>query len=150
MIIDKIEDAYLYYGLGERIKTALKYLENLDLSKFKPGKYEVDGSVVFASCDEYVTNPIESGKWEAHRKYIDVQFVAEGTELIGYSNIESMKISEQYDRDKDILFLEGDGDFLTMNEGTFMILMPHDVHMPGRYDKEPGPVKKIVMKVLTT
>jgi YhcH/YjgK/YiaL family protein len=150
MIIDRIENTHLYYGLSERIKTALKYLESFNINKFKPGRYEVDGSAVFALFQEYVTNPIESGIWEAHRRYIDIQFIAEGTELMGYSNIKSMKISKPYDADKDMLNLEGDGHFLTMNKGTFIILMPHDVHMPCCYHEVPGTVKKIVMKVLAT
>lgn len=147
MIIDKLENAHIYYGLSLRIKMALKFLEDQNFAEIKPGRYDVDGTSVLMICEEYMTKAIESGFWEAHRKYIDIQFIADGVELIGYSNINNMTESVQYDLDKDMHELKGEGQFYKVDKNSFMILMPHDVHMPGRLYREPQAVKKIVMKV---
>jgi len=36
---------------------------------------------------EYQTKPREQGIWEAHRKYIDVQYMIQGSELMGWASI---------------------------------------------------------------
>jgi beta-galactosidase beta subunit len=43
--------------------------------------------------------------------------------------------------------LSGDGDFLTVSQGTFMLLMPEDGHMPGIAADAPALVKKAVVKI---
>lgn len=48
MVTDNIKNADLYYGMGERIKKALEFLKETDFSKMEPGKYEIDGSNVYA------------------------------------------------------------------------------------------------------
>ena len=49
---------------------------------------------------------------------------------------------------KDFIKLEGEGEFLRLDAGTFVILAPQDAHMPGMAVDEPAPVKKVVVKVL--
>lgn len=148
MIIDKLKNAKSYYGLGSRMKAALEYLENTDFSKMEPGKYEVDGTNIYALVQQYDSRLRKDGKWEAHQRYADIQYIAEGVELMGYANLDSMKASQSYDAAKDIVFLEGNGDFATADQGTFVILLPQDVHMPGQAAADPQPVRKVVMKVL--
>jgi hypothetical protein len=53
-------------------------------SKVEPGRIEIDGNAIFALIQEYQTVPSEEKKPEAHRKYIDVQYVFQGSEIIGY------------------------------------------------------------------
>ena len=45
------------------------------------------------------------------------------------------------------LLLEGEGDFLAMVPGTFIILGPQDAHMPQIAAGAPGEVRKVVIKV---
>ncbi|NMB96081.1 MAG: DUF386 domain-containing protein [Clostridiaceae bacterium] len=148
MIIDRLKNSHIYYSISDRIKTALDFLKSSDFDVLKPGKYEINGFEVMAICEEYITKPRENVVWEAHRKFIDIQFIVKGAEFIGYSDIEDMKVTKQYDHQKDSLNLDGNGNFLLLRPGTFMILMPHDVHAPGFCVSEPEYVKKIVMKVL--
>ncbi|MBI5192324.1 MAG: YhcH/YjgK/YiaL family protein [Nitrospirae bacterium] len=146
MIIDLLKNASLYSKMNRKIETALNFLRDTDLSNIKPGRYEIDGSDIFALMQTYDTKPRENGFWEAHRQYIDIQYVIKGTELIGYSNIDHLK-SGEYDDAKDLLVLYGDGVFLEVREGTFVILMPHDAHKPGIAVTTSKPVSKIVVKV---
>ena len=146
MIIDQLKNISLYFGINENLTIALRYLQNINLSNISPGRYEIDGSKIYALIQEYETKPREKGLWEAHRLYTDVQYIARGSELIGYANVDNLK-AIKYDADKDFLLLQGDGDFFEVQAGTFVIFMPQDAHMPGISVSVPQTVEKIVLKV---
>lgn len=148
MVIDKLSNAGQYYCLSGKIEKALKYLENTDLVNIKIGKHEIDGKNIFAIVSEYEAKNIEQGKWEAHKKYIDIQYVVSGKEKIGYAGINEMKMIGEYNEEKDILFFDGEGDLLLVNQGTFALFAPQDVHMPGIRINNGHHVKKIVVKIL--
>lgn len=147
MIIDRLKNASQYYGMGPGIKLALEYLQKTDFAELEPGKYEIEGSNVYAMVQQYETKQMEKGVWEAHRKYIDVQYVYNGTEQMGYSNIEGMKVAKEYDESGDYLLLEGKGNFIKLTSGFFAIFAPDDVHMPCVAIDTPTEVKKVVVKV---
>lgn len=149
MIIDRLKYASLYFGMSEGIETALSYLQSSDMSNVKSGRYEIDGSNIYAIVQKYETKHREDGLWEAHRQYIDVQYIIKGIELIGYANIENLEM-EEYDDFKDRLTLKGDGDFFVVRAGTFVIFTPQDAHMPGLAVNTPRVIEKIVLKVKVT
>ena len=149
LIFDRLNNASQYYHLGERLEQGLKYLLEKDFSKMEPGRYDIDGDKIYALVQEYDTRKRSDGKWEAHRRYIDIQYISEGIELMGYENLENMEaVEEEYNSDKDVLFLKGDGSFVKMPIGMFTILWPQDVHMPGQAVSGPSMVRKVVIKVL--
>lgn len=146
MVIDNLSRASLYYGLGSGIETALRYIRNTDFSRLEAGRYELtDGC--FAMVQDYMTSPREQKRWEAHRSYIDVQFIASGIESIGYAATDDLHVVESYDSAKDIEWFEGTGSFVAACAKTFVLLFPHDAHMPGVEVDGPGEVRKIVVKV---
>jgi len=148
MVIDKLSNAKQYYGLSGRIEKSLKYLQSTDLEKLGIGKHEIDGKNIFVVVSEYDAKDIEQGKWEAHRNYLDIQYVVSGKEKIGYASIDEMKMIGEYNQDKDVLFLQGEGDLLLVNEGAFALFAPQDAHMPGIKVNNGEHVKKIVVKIL--
>jgi YhcH/YjgK/YiaL family protein len=148
MIVDQLSNASLYLAVHKRLGSAFDYLKKTDLSKVDPGTYEIDGRKVYVMVQQYETKPMEKGRWEAHRKYIDVQYVHQGVERFGYANLLELKPGN-YDEAKDFLSLEGEGkgDFFLVRQGTFVILFLQDGHMPGMAVSTPQPVKKFVVKV---
>ena len=146
MIIDQITNSHLYYALNPRINHAFSYIHQADLSAISVGKYEIDGENIYAMVQEYYTKPKEQCLWEAHRRYIELQYVIQGVEQIGFANTSRLNHGE-YDASKDFLPLFGEGDFLTLHKGNFVIFMPEDAHMPGIVFDSPNPVKKIVIKI---
>jgi YhcH/YjgK/YiaL family protein len=147
MIIDKLSNSNLYSGLGVRINKAFYYLKKTDFSKMELGKYEIDGDNIFALVNEYNTKNENEGKLEAHKKYIDVQFVAKGCELMGYAPLENQKVIDEYNEQNDITFFSGDKSFTKVDEGMFAIFFTTDVHLPGITFDEKSYVKKVVVKV---
>ncbi len=146
MIIDRLAHAGRYAGLGEGLAKALQFLTDSAPEHLAPGRHDIDGERIFALVQDYRTKPIEEGFWEAHRRYIDLQFVAAGRERIGYANLEQLRAGP-YDEASDLIRLEGRGDFFEVPAGTFVILMPQDAHMPGIAAGGSAAVKKIVVKV---
>jgi YhcH/YjgK/YiaL family protein len=148
MIADILKNRHIYEAISARIKIALEYISNTDFSAMEPGRYELDGSNLFALVQAYDSIPKEQGKWECHKKYIDIQYIAEGVEQIGCNNIEYMKITTEYNPEKDIAFLSGKGDFITFSKGSYGIFFPEDAHMPKlAVNNVSGAVKKVVIKI---
>jgi len=146
MIIDQITNSPSYYPLHPRLRTAFDFLQQTELASLSPGRHEIDGANLFAMVQQYTTKPREQAAWEAHRRYIDLQVVLSGYELVGYANINRLD-QGIYDETKDYLPLHGAGDFLTLYPGNFALLLPQDAHAPGLAGASPTLVNKIVVKI---
>ncbi len=146
MVIDHLSNLDRYCSLHAGVATAAAFLRRPDLGSLAAGRYDLDGDRVYALVSDYTTSPATERRWEAHRRYIDLQFLVSGCERIGYAPVSRM-LPEPYDDKKDILRLSGDGECLTLTPGCFMLLWPEDAHMPGVAAADPGPVKKVVVKI---
>jgi YhcH/YjgK/YiaL family protein len=147
MIIDKIENAKIYYGLNERISTALEYIKSTDLINLSEGKYELDGDDIYALINLYDTKDRKDCYLEAHRKYIDVQYVVTGSELFGYASFNKQKSHSAYNDEKDFELFDNEPVFIRFDEGMFAMFFPDDLHMPGIKINDSSKVKKVVIKV---
>jgi len=148
MIADLLENANLYSHINDRLALGLNYLKNTDLSKLELGKHVIKEDKVFALVSEYNSKNPEDAKWEAHEKYADIQFLVSGEEKMGYAPLNTMQVSEVYNPDKDIMFLKGTGDYITVKPGTFLVFFPKDAHQPCVAIKGNVPVRKVVVKVM--
>lgn len=147
MIIDKLNNSYIYFDMNKSIKKGLRFLLNNDFTKMKTGKHEIAGDNVFALVQNYVGKPIQEGKWEAHKEYIDIQYIAAGSEQMGYAHIDDLEISKEYDKENDYILLEGNGTMFDCPKETFVIFFPDDAHMPGIKKGFEGKVIKVVVKI---
>lgn len=130
------------------LRKALDFLRRPGAAALPDGKYEVDGDRVFALVQRYETLPGGEPKFEAHRKYVDVQYIAAGEEIIGWAPLGSMVLSEPYDPAKDVCFGRACGwTPLRLGEGMLAVLWPEDAHAPRLAAGKPERVVKIVVKV---
>ena len=136
--------------LPAALARGLEYLRDTDFSRVKPGRYEIDGAALFALVQEYQTAPRKEKKPEAHRKYIDIQYVFQGSEIIGYGlESPSNEIAEDQLAEKDLLnyqSVQNEMD-LILTPGMYVILFPQDVHRPGCHYGDGDRVKKVVVKI---
>lgn len=146
MIFDTLDNHARYDGLGHNLPTALRFLLENDLASLPLGRIEIDGDNLFALVQEYTTKSVEQGKWEAHREYIDIQYMASGQERMGFANIRTMQLGE-YMPEKDFQPMTGNGNHVDVFAGAFVIFFPEDGHMPGLCVNAPEPIKKVVLKV---
>jgi beta-galactosidase beta subunit len=59
---------------------------------------------------EYITKPLEQGLWEAHRNYIDFQYMFSGQERMGFANLSTMRFGD-YIPEKDFQPMIGNGNW---------------------------------------
>jgi YhcH/YjgK/YiaL family protein len=149
MVVDRIENASSYYALGARFEKALRWLAATHVRSLPVGKVEIDGADVVASVNEIDPKTTDGAKWEAHRRYADIQYLIEGDERIGYTHV-SRASSLSYDERKDFDHLAvTDGMYVRMVPGAFAVLLPQDAHQPGvgGVDGQTGRIRKIVVKI---
>ena len=152
MICDELVNAAVYEGVHPRLRAAFHFLRQPGLDRLPLGEYEIDGRNVYAIVQEYTTRTRAEGLWEAHRRYIDVQYVNSSAEQMGVASVSSMRVTRAYDEASDSSLFEpangaAVGEFFVLRAGTFCVLMPHEAHMPGQALAEPQPVRKVVVKV---
>jgi len=147
MIADRLENAGIYKCLSQNMAKAIEFLQTADLKNMANGKYAIDGDNVVASISGYNTKTPDQAKWEAHKQYIDIQYIIEGSETMGYSQLADMSETEAYKVEKDVSFFEGEGNYIKVQSPMFVIFYPHDVHRPSLIIGKSRLVKKIVIKV---
>jgi biofilm protein TabA len=151
MIIDRIQNRAFYRQLEPRVGEALEYLAVTDFTKMPDGKYELDGRRMFAIVQRYRPKPLAKIAWEAHRKYIDVQYIAAGAERMGYAPLDQrIAVKQAYDPERDIIFYDAMGDLFKVSEGIFVVFTPQDIHAPGLAVEslnEATEILKVVIKV---
>ena len=147
--INKRELATSYYKNKERWDKAFTFLSNTDLSKLEVKRYDIDGNNLYALVSEYTSKNEDAADFEAHRKYIDIQYVISGKEIMEVTPLASLKkVMVPYDETKDIEFMtveQKSGHRADQNN--FFIFFPSDAHRPGMKDGPNSPVKKIVIKL---
>ena len=146
MVKDLLSLSDRYQALGPRFVRAFQYAKATDFSSMETGTYPVGGDDVRALVQRYTTKPASELRWEAHRKNIDLQFVLTGEEHIGVVPIDRL-VADPYDAEKDIMWLTGEGDRVTLRPGEFVLLWPEDAHMPAMAIDTPMPVLKVVIKI---
>ncbi|GLC82787.1 NanQ anomerase/TabA/YiaL family protein [Lacrimispora brassicae] len=151
MIFDSAKnlDFYRNLGLDGRYEKAVDFLKNTDLESLAPGKYEIDGSNVFANVTEYTTVPWEDAKYEAHHNYTDIQYMISGSETMTYALIDELAEKVPYNEEKDVVFYDNENPGLkvVVKAGEYMIFNPWDGHKPKAAAGEPALIKKVIVKI---
>lgn len=149
MIADTINNSELYKNLSPLIKKGFDYIKQTDFSKMELGKYLIEGDALFALFQEYETKDINDCKLEAHKKYIDIQFILSGRELIGVTPLTDQLPSKEYNADDDYALYDNiSSSMIKLESGDFAIFFPTDLHMPClKIDNRSEKVKKVVIKV---
>ena len=119
-----------------------------DFNNMNEGRYELGGEV-YATITDYNTKNISVADYEAHRKFIDIQYVPKGREYIGLTSLDDIiSIIQPYDEEKDIEFFhKPDDNLLLADPARYFVFFPTDGHKPclrvGSSDK----VRKVVVKI---
>lgn len=145
MIIDSVKNIKNYKGL-DKIYDVLMFIEKTDFSNMPLGKYHIDGDDLFYMVQEYDTKQDEN-IGEVHEKYIDIQLIVKGEEIIGYAPISCEKTLVEEKPDNDCTFYSCETTKMLLKDGDFMVLYPNDIHSPGLMNIVPSKCRKVVFKV---
>ncbi len=150
MIFDKMENISDYFEELPILKKVEDFVVDFKNRKLADGTYEIDGKRVFAMVQSYRTQQqTQEMMFEAHKKYIDLQYIVNGIEKIRWARLDSVDlVEEKYSTGGDIAFYEGDAMFdFTLTKGAFLLLYPEDAHLPGLSAQKDVNVRKIVFKI---
>ena len=134
------------------IYSVLEYLRTTDFKNILDGAYPMPHTDFIVKVQRYQTKPIEDCHPESHKKFVDVQFVAEGEEVMGWCPLcPDLKILTPYDEKDDVAFYKNltPESSVMLADRSYAVLFPLDVHRPcgSLDDDEPSQVTKIVVKV---
>lgn len=147
MIFGNIHNLKEFPFLEEKIKECFEYAKNHNLVSYEKGSYEIDGERLFVNIVEYTTTKPEERFWEAHKNYLDVHVMLQGTEQIDLNFIQNMDVKEFVEKD-DFLPMDGDkNSSVILRDGDFLICYPSDGHRTAVAVQEPEKIKKAIFKV---
>lgn len=134
------------------LKKVLQYLRDTDFSQVIDGDYKIGEKGIIAKVQRYETRLPEKCKPETHNKFIDVQFIADGEEMLGWCPLSpDLEIAEKYNFAKDVTFYKKliPESCVVLSKRHFAVLYPVDVHRPcgSLDDEEPSKVTKVVVKI---
>ncbi len=144
--------------IAEEIKTvdkkAFQFFIQNDFNKLAEGHYELDDGA-YVNISSYLTKSRDNCKFEAHRKYIDIQYIIDGSEIMELTSSEKLKVSEPYSADKDIEIYEDVGNMVTvekhtLNKGDVIIVKTGTAHMGCIEVVQSVKVRKAVFKIPVT
>jgi YhcH/YjgK/YiaL family protein len=146
IIIDKLARAERYYDMHPAFEKAFTFLRREGLAELPADRHEIDGEKLFCMISKGPGRSRSEAKLEAHRKYIDIQYVIAGTDEMGWRPTADCKlIDTEYDADKDIMFFNDPPDSWTpVPAGSFVIFFPQDAHAPLVSSEE---IHKAVLKI---
>ncbi len=146
MIKDNLSRAEVYCNISENLKKGFEWIKNNDLKNMSDGRYQIDENN-YANVQTYLTK--DDAPYEAHRDYIDIQYMISGEELSGVTDYSNCSVEEKYNKEKDIefLFCKSQEEFHKIKEGEFFVFFPHDAHKPALKVNLNKTVKKVIVKV---
>ena len=146
MIYDDIKNIKIYNIIRDNV---IDFSMNIN-PEINTGRYDL-GNGIYANVGAYNTKPAENCYFESHKKYIDIQIVLSGKERLDYTDIKDLKIKDEYDENKDVMFYYNPHypkNTIQLLPGKFALLYPHEAHKPQlQYENISEQVKKVVIKI---
>jgi len=148
MILTTLAESDAYASLAPGIGAGLAWLRAFR-AETADGRYEIDGDRVFALVSSYDTGPATEKRFESHRVYVDLQYVARGAERILHTPTAGLVVETPYDAAADIMFYAEPkvSSSLLLRAGDLAFFHPADAHKPGCMAGGRDAVKKVVVKV---
>lgn len=149
MILDKIKNWDRYLGAQSKLYKGMWFICEDFNENIQDGRYDIQGNDIYAMVQSYATEALENKRLESHRRYIDIQYIVSGKEVIGWLPIEGLKVMTPYSDENDVVFYHNSECMsqLVLTPGMFAVFYPCDAHRPGCFLDKPERVRKIVIKV---
>ena len=148
MIYDSLDNIDLYKGLSGDIYDGLLFLKQAG-SDIACGVHQLTPRVK-AIVSEYETMTENPYGYEAHKRFIDIQFLLKGEEKVCSLPLKRLTETKAYDPACDAAFYtaaEATPQDSIIGDGFFAIYFPQDGHMPQLCVSGPTLVKKVVVKI---
>lgn len=144
MIICPFNDLVRYAPIIPGLEEAMDVIKNR--KEWTPGTIPLSGGNRILVQD--VTSGTPDGRLcEAHRKFLDIQYIVDGEETVGWAPLEALTLEGEFSEEKDIGFYAGKVDFFRISAGNCYVAFPEDAHMPGLHLDKERTYRKMVLKL---
>ena len=145
MIICPFKEIRRYAGAIPGLEEAVQTIENLQ--NLEPATYPLSCGKVVVNAPA-LTRDGEGRDLEAHRNYLDIQYIVEGEEYMGWAPTDSLTVTREYSEQGDCSMHAGACEFIRIPAGFCYIVFPEDAHLPqvhlnGKQTEE----RKILVKL---
>ncbi|QLQ64234.1 MULTISPECIES: N-acetylneuraminate anomerase [Providencia] len=150
MLFGHISDAAVMPEINLVLRNIIKKALALDPFSLEPGSYPIDDNDVFMNVMSFETQSREQKCAELHHRYIDIQILLSGEEVIDYGVRNSAKNATVYSEADDYQLTDviENCQTLSLTPSMFAIFMPYEPHKPGiAAEKGNCILKKAVIKV---
>lgn len=126
LVESKVDDQ----ELTNRVNESIAFLKRLSVSESDVGKKTVVNDKFFYTVQSYQTRIECECKTESHRKYVDIQLMIDGYEVMDVCDISRLNIVEEYDEEKDVMFWNPISRMTrtTLKAGDCIVLYPEHAH----------------------
>ena len=134
--------AGLRAGKAQMRVKAVEALEN-----FEPATYPLSGSNKIL-VQKVTTKAWETSELEAHREFLDIQYILKGKEMVGWAPVDTLTPTGEFNTAKDKGMYAGKNYPMEIAEGYCYVVYPEDAHAPGVYlEGDAEQVTKLVIKL---
>lgn len=143
MILCPFKELRRYSAVIPKLEEAIKTIEALP--NYEVATYPLSCGKVMVQAG--TTKPLEGALLEAHRKFLDIQYILEGGEVVGWAPTDSLTPDGIFNEEKDVGMYTGKSTAITVPAGYCYVVFPEDAHAPGKHLDAPNAYKKIVVKL---
>ena len=127
-------------GLEEAMETVA------GLKSLEPAVYPLsNGGKIMVQ--QGTTRPWAGAELEAHRDYLDIQYILKGQEVVGWAPVETLAPAGEWNEAKDKGMFTGPNDPMRIGAGYCYVVFPEDGHAPSKHLDCPHDYVKIVVKL---
>ena len=144
MIICPWKELPRYAAVIPGLEEAMKAVEKLE--SFEPATYPLSGSNKIL-VQKVTTKAWETSQLEAHREFLDIQYIISGKEMVGWAPLDTLTPADEFNTQKDKGMYTGDNTPIAIKEGYCYVVYPEDAHAPSVHIGEGGEVIKLVIKL---
>src|SRR5512147_1633154 len=131
MILCSVSDFERYLDLNSRFDALVEALDIDALKRYDAGRHDILGDELFVVASP--GSPTRTNAMlEAHRQYIDVHVLLDGTESIGWASIDTLvSPDKEFDVVRDfICYRDPHTCLFTPKPGQVIVCFPEDAHAP--------------------
>ena len=144
MIICPFKDLLKYAPVVPGLEEAVKVAS--EIQSMEPATVPLSGTNKIL-VQQGTTKAAEGQLLEAHREYLDVQYIVKGRETVGWAPVDTLTQEGEFNAEKDKGMYSGHCDFMEIGEGYCYVVFPEDAHMPGSHLQTPTEYQKMVIKL---
>jgi biofilm protein TabA len=151
MIVADLENLAAQASPAANLRRGLEWLKENCARADLPERIDIQGKDLYVLVQAYETQPAGAEvRLEAHRNYIDIQYVVSGEEMMGWGPVRALRDATPYNPEKDVfhgLLPAAEMTSIQVRAGQAAIFYPEDAHAPKLAVAQPVAVRKIVVKV---